>query len=545
MPTRRIGGEGKRNMPIVVIPKRRKHKNYVSRRRNPHVIHNLRRCSSDPNFYKSYNRWSTLCLKDGENDFSKVDNDLESLFNKKNITSKLIKELSELEASNKLVYGKLLDAVVLSPYSVRKKQLNRDLKDPENNRKNLALNNVSKAILPKNINDESLSQAPIKIKSQTAIQLAKEKLTASANKFSTNNVSNVGFTNRFNFKKVQTHDSANIPSTSEIKVSNSPEIINNSKQSFDKSSIQVSLKNQLIEEKKPEINLLDLANKRQRCNELARIKQELRESGAKLSGINSINRKMVAKKKSLQQKHMVSNKEVSDETKAKNTVDAVTAAFSSKLTTTNIDIKTTKIDTSLNNIISNMASSITNITPNPNLVTTSQKPPASPSMGATRRKFNEQINIRTFKMDAAKLKNVPPTFAINSIVASLPEKDFIIQKPKEILAECSSNTTNIPTSKIYEEEENSENMTAVIPVLNLSRQKFLQIDKSQIQKPVLLSVTGSKSNTNTTNLLASLQLPPSVSAKVDRIIATGSNNKKFVVGLLKLRKIKKFYLFKA
>uniref|UniRef100_A0A0M3K3T3 Serine/threonine-protein kinase Doa (inferred by orthology to a D. melanogaster protein) n=1 Tax=Anisakis simplex TaxID=6269 RepID=A0A0M3K3T3_ANISI len=49
-----------RRMPIVVIPRKRKYKNYVSRRRNTQLLASLRRCVSDPVLYKSYNHWIGL-----------------------------------------------------------------------------------------------------------------------------------------------------------------------------------------------------------------------------------------------------------------------------------------------------------------------------------------------------------------------------------------------------------------------------------------------------------------------------------------------------
>ena len=48
-------------VPIVVIPQRkRKHKNYVSRRRNQHTRWALRKIASDPVLYKSYDQWAGL-----------------------------------------------------------------------------------------------------------------------------------------------------------------------------------------------------------------------------------------------------------------------------------------------------------------------------------------------------------------------------------------------------------------------------------------------------------------------------------------------------
>ncbi|CAI2355905.1 unnamed protein product [Caenorhabditis sp. 36 PRJEB53466] len=49
-----------RRLPLVVIPRKRKYKNYVSRRRNTQLLASLRRCVSDPNLYKSYNHWKGL-----------------------------------------------------------------------------------------------------------------------------------------------------------------------------------------------------------------------------------------------------------------------------------------------------------------------------------------------------------------------------------------------------------------------------------------------------------------------------------------------------
>lgn len=44
----------------MVIPRKRKYKNYVSRRRNTQLIASLRRCVSDPMLYRSFNRWEGL-----------------------------------------------------------------------------------------------------------------------------------------------------------------------------------------------------------------------------------------------------------------------------------------------------------------------------------------------------------------------------------------------------------------------------------------------------------------------------------------------------
>ncbi|EPB71244.1 hypothetical protein ANCCEY_09665 [Ancylostoma ceylanicum] len=49
-----------RRMPIVIIPRKRKYKNYVSRRRNTQLLASLRKCVSDPHLYRSFNHWKEL-----------------------------------------------------------------------------------------------------------------------------------------------------------------------------------------------------------------------------------------------------------------------------------------------------------------------------------------------------------------------------------------------------------------------------------------------------------------------------------------------------
>ncbi|KJH44164.1 hypothetical protein DICVIV_09797 [Dictyocaulus viviparus] len=49
-----------KRVPIVIIPRKRKYKNYVSRRRNTHLLASLRKCASDPHIYRSFNQWEGL-----------------------------------------------------------------------------------------------------------------------------------------------------------------------------------------------------------------------------------------------------------------------------------------------------------------------------------------------------------------------------------------------------------------------------------------------------------------------------------------------------
>uniref|UniRef100_A0A0N5CBI9 Protein kinase domain-containing protein n=1 Tax=Strongyloides papillosus TaxID=174720 RepID=A0A0N5CBI9_STREA len=52
-----------RKLPLFVIPKRRKYKNFVSKRRNNQLLQSLRKCYSDPCLYKSYNSWGLSSKK--------------------------------------------------------------------------------------------------------------------------------------------------------------------------------------------------------------------------------------------------------------------------------------------------------------------------------------------------------------------------------------------------------------------------------------------------------------------------------------------------
>jgi hypothetical protein len=98
----------------------------------------------------------------------------------------------------------------------------------------------------------------------------------------------------------------------------------------------------------------------------------------------------------------------------------------------------------------------------------------------------------------ANLKNVPPT--------TIPTTPESLRKPLEIQAECSK------ASDLSEDLDKSIEP----PVLNLSRQVAVPTPSaSGSRKP------SKPLNSSSAALLASLQLPPSVSAKVDKIIATG------------------------
>ena len=61
---------GNKKQPLVVIPKRRKHKNYISRRKGNKAAASLRKCNSDPQLYRGFNHWHLLCI-DGNNNNNK------------------------------------------------------------------------------------------------------------------------------------------------------------------------------------------------------------------------------------------------------------------------------------------------------------------------------------------------------------------------------------------------------------------------------------------------------------------------------------------
>lgn len=473
MPSRRARLEGtittsKRTGPLVVIPRRRKHKNYVSRRRNNQILVNLRHCSSDPNLYKSYNEWDKLVKADiFVNDNSEHPN------KKKDVV-----EFSIIKEAPSSSWQFLKTSA--SPRTITTRRM---LVDDEGVIKaTTSLSNTYR--VPFLQEDEKLS-GPKFIISTAQV---------STNAVITEKPSNTTSVRRFNFKKIVKPfvDVSCTPSTSNA-------------------CLPSDSSQQLTEEKKANKNNEQRVIPRPKAEELAQIKKELLESRAKIG--------VKLSKKVLNIRGKQQSKEEIDDAKAKNTVNAVTAAFSSKIR--NNEDEANNLDVVLKQPLTPLG--------------VAKKPPASPSMGAKRFTFktletNTQLN--DLKMSSNKIKNVAPTSIIPPTLYKESYSQKELRKPQELQAECSI-SKNIDSNLLKPQQEDDlsqmENSisiaSAVVPVLNLSRQKTPTNQQHQQQK---LHPSSKKPITNTSSLLASLQLPPSVSAKVDKIIA-GSGKKIFTV----------------
>ena len=238
--------------------------------------------------------------------------------------------------------------------------------------------------------------------------------------------------------------------------------------------------------------------------ELAQIKQELRESNAKLQPL-------VAKKTAPLPSSAVGGGNKSpredDDVKAKETVSAISAAFSSA------------------------AKAEEGAKPGPPTTpNAAAKPPASPSTGVARRPVGAPpiSPMLAGKVKTSQLRNVPPT---------------TLRKPVELQAECTltaaspSSTTNTSSTVDLKRgiEEEDRKLLEEVPVLNLTTKLNQKLHVSDAVTPK--AAERRPANPQTATLLASLQLPPSVSAKVDRIVSgsggavvTGGSRRKAVWG---------------
>uniref|UniRef100_A0A0N4ZQ75 Protein kinase domain-containing protein n=1 Tax=Parastrongyloides trichosuri TaxID=131310 RepID=A0A0N4ZQ75_PARTI len=113
-----------RKLPLFVIPKKRKYKNFVSKRRNNQLLQSLRKCYSDPCIYKSYNSW-------GEPTSKKI-----SFSTRKASITKIINQLSCDDKGLNIISGN--DVVKTKPAIERKTSTRRKkLKELDNAKKEL------------------------------------------------------------------------------------------------------------------------------------------------------------------------------------------------------------------------------------------------------------------------------------------------------------------------------------------------------------------------------------------------------------------------
>lgn len=392
---------GNKKQPLVVIPKRRKHKNYISRRKGNKAAASLRKCNSDPQLYRGFNHWHQLCILDDDNNKEEgqklsqqrkissgpttgkkisVSNklpqqDTESFFKNRiqELDAAAAKLLSVAQAAQDDERKQMassaserLDALgVSTPQDVKQQSQQQIDNRVEDLKIKLEEIMVSKnaPTPPKKISAAGLKgttpTTPSSMAKGTSIRLAQERLAfAAAGKQHTT----AGIPRNINIGKIGTIPSLDVTcspqSTSEaIEQQKSPLVMRKTTKlvdgiepihSKDNSSEVIAPANPVLERK--------LSTKRRRIEDLARIKEELRN--AKLPSVDALSRKKAREKK----------KEELEDAQAKNTVDAVAAAFQQGHASEGVYAK--------NSIVGLAA-----------------KPPASPSMLA-RRELNRLANRR-------------------------------------------------------------------------------------------------------------------------------------------------------
>lgn len=436
--------DGVKRVPLVVIPRRKKHKNYVSRRRNTQMVANLRRCSSDPVIYKSFNSWTGLSKAFGDEEKQRP-----------------VQQSTQLADAVRNGGGRQFPVAEQAPSAPSAASKLSQRKFPIGGttapKNAFGPTQPSRVAVPAKANNGAVSAARNALgfdKKPDVEKKPDEKASAPS-----------GPVRRLSRKMAAPSvDATCAPSTSSIPTSPLPPPSPSAK-----IPPAADPKASPIEKK--------ITARRKKVDELAQIKKELRE-GPKIPPLSSVIRKQSG--------------ENSDEAKAKNTVDAITAAFAKVNTSEAVQSPTQ---------VRKMSGQKELVQPGaPAKNATAAKPPASPSMGVRRepQKLPKIGDSASGHKLPTNLKNVAPT--------TIPTTPESLRKPLEIQAEC---------SKASDASEDFDKSIEP-PVLNLSRQVAVPTP----------SVVGSRKPSkplapNSAALLASLQLPPSVSAKVDKIIATG------------------------
>jgi hypothetical protein len=491
--------DGLKRLPLVVIPKRRKHKNYVSRRRNTQILNSLRRCTSDPNVYKSYNNWKTLCIGVPEQKPLPV-----ILPSKVPISAAVPTVLSKNAVGPKAAaVTQRLTNVPASPQSAKKGTVviprPSDIKRRESGKAPLAttvIPPVTTTVLPPSVATNIIVPPPITATSKVVSQAPNAAGATS------------GISRRLNLRKTQavpSVDAACAPSTSASNLVSSP---------------PESLPASAVPSPQPPPELPKLQHsaitgrrtssrrRKSKIDDFATIKRDLIESAAKFE---------LAKKKL-----SVNDKEestTSDESKAKKTLNAISAAFSDAKAEQPLPASTLQTgDVSLN---------------------VAAKPPTTPSSG-------RKVITTKPVTPKAKLRNAGPTQPKRTPPVATPpenmperlpssdEEDFL--RPPEL----SGISTNIKDVIAQAEAALEDEERVKPPILQLSKQPILP---SPVQHPQRFERSR---NPQTASLLATLQLPPSVSAKVDKIIASGGKKLQSVsIPTSFFKKIAKFYKFKT
>lgn len=593
---------GKKTVPPVVpISKRRKAKNYVAARRKAGGKAATKRpWKSDPCLYKGFDCWPSV-----REELSTKTSDVGAEARKITGSGGLHADLSSLEAAAKFLGSLTIEE---GPVDETKKKMASSASDkldvaglasykqaqqtPTADESDTKLNSISNNVV-KPPPPPTSPKPRVKLIPPTTNQQNSKKQVEKVLGTSTNNTS--------------------LPSTSKSKPKSS-DLRQQTKKDEAKST------NEKLEAKKA-------AQRRRRQEELTQIKRELREAGEKLTTNFNSSASINTNK---------SSEQIELEDEAKNTVEQVTAAFSTISATTKTgDVSTETKSTTINSAqvpspkinLNGETKAITSANKKPiNPANSNSKPPASPSSLLARRELNRLANRKNSDDDdpplnvldptsskafipTGKLRNVPITTAqinqqkgrsqfLPSPVAAatkqiagrayqesggvfrLPQEHVAEFLPKAFKEEQNSseqhgvalptlhfeatissgggaggrrNTKNDEsheneTEDNEEEEYSDENeddeygtpgADLHIPVLNFKTSSNRQKPKTQHLEEVFQhppvgppppyvpphqkQPTKSAASTNpaTSALLASLQLPPSVSAKVDKIISSG------------------------
>ncbi|KAF7633547.1 Protein kinase domain-containing protein [Meloidogyne graminicola] len=372
----------KKQQPLVVIPKRRKHKNLLSKRKGNKGIlgSSMRNCVSDPQLYRGFNHWNNLCLENlnktkGTEFLKKTFYSLEG--NKRPSTDEFKNKIAQLDvAAAKLLAvaenieederylmaasaSERLEAMGIPSPNIGERRKNQ--KENEEQKQNFNQTNFKKKI---NSNQQNEKQTSSSLAKGTSIRLAQERLAfaAGGRQHTTGGINK----NTTNIGKIGVIPSLDITTTCTPSTS---------------TAITVSPTEQkkiLIEEIE-QINKMEGENsegkierkisaRRRRIEDLAKIKEELRNT--KLPSFSK-------RKKGKKQKQ----EELAD-AQAKSTVDAISAAFHTTTITNNESPQISQPSTST---IKPPTTNSTNLY--------AAKPPASPSLLA-RRELNRLANRR-------------------------------------------------------------------------------------------------------------------------------------------------------
>ncbi|KAL3072402.1 hypothetical protein niasHT_034086 [Heterodera trifolii] len=553
----------KKQQPIVLIPKRRKHKNYISKRKGNKTSAALRQCVSDPCIYKSFEHWHEL--------WKEPPDGCEGSGRKTSIRQrkKLSKPSQDQLFSNRI---QQLDAAAAKLLAVANASMDEEEKKMMTVSASEQLD-VMGVVSSTAMNTEQIDRNPTRNGAREGAEFVSEI--------------NAGKSRR-NSKKLNIQPSLDIttPSTSK----------------------QLEKQQAKAPERK-------ISGRRRRIEELSRIKEELRN--AKLPSFEDISRRHSRLKK----------KEDIENAQAKSTVDAVSAAFQSTQQEANAKKRSVVgafpadlLDNNREKQKHKKATVMGKPPASPSMLarhelnrlaeysgqSVGQSAPKSPGINNNNNNINSVISPCSPSLSNCsylRLRNAPPTSAVRPpsklpLVAVSIDQDFDnpmfgfdtdIRVPQEHQAEtsttetfdllasavdtdandqcsaesCNSNThnsahqqraknitplefqatielnnspQNIADAEDEEQEDEhygtpaDETTEARVPVLKVSRHGVGRAEQSDLDgrhqmpchppvppppypgRPKLVNPT-------TASLIASLQLPPSVCAKVDKIIA--------------------------